>query len=252
MKVIMLVGNDDSSVYMYNGLRNHVDIIKVIIEDKPNKWTMISRRARKLGYWQVLGQLIFIVYSRLLGLLSKKKIRTLEKNLNLSRTEIGTDKVIRVESVNSPKTKQLLGDLQPDIIVVNGTRIISADVLNCVKAKFLNTHLGITPKYRGVHGGYWALANGDRQRFGTTVHLVDPGIDTGEILRQGTTHPGKCDNFCTYPLHQIAIGIKLMRLSLTDLKCHQMEVGSCEQKSILWHHPDILTYLKNWIAKGVK
>ena len=31
-----------------------------------------------------------------------------------------------------------------------------------------------------MNGGYWALATGDVGNFGTTVHLVDAGVDTGE------------------------------------------------------------------------
>ena len=48
-------------------------------------------------------------------------------------------------------------------MVVNGTRILSRRMLESIDAVFLNMHVGITPKYRGVHGGYWALANGDRR-----------------------------------------------------------------------------------------
>ncbi len=47
-------------------------------------------------------------------------------------------------------------------------------------------HAGITLRYRGVHGGYWALAEQHPEWVGTTVHLVDPGIDTGGILAQST------------------------------------------------------------------
>ena len=50
----------------------------------------------------------------------------------------------------------------------------------------VNVHAGITPRYRGVHGGYWALAERHPEWVGTTVHLVDPGIDTGAILAQAT------------------------------------------------------------------
>ena len=47
----------------------------------------------------------------------------------------------------------------------------------------INMHAGITLRYRGVHGGYWALAEQHPEWVGTTVHLVDPGIDTGRDPR---------------------------------------------------------------------
>lgn len=252
MRVVMIAGRGDSTVYMYNGLKDHFDIFKVIVEEKPNKRMMIKRRIRRLGFWKVLGQLIFIVYSKFLCLGSKMRIQELKTTLNLSSEEIDNDKILRVHSVNSEETLRILKEIEPDVIVVNGTRIISKDVLDHIDSKFVNTHLGITPKYRGVHGGYWALANDDRSNFGTTVHLVDSGIDTGGVLYQKTTKPSGTDNFCTYPLHQIAIGIELMRQALTDFGNDQVKVMSIEQESTLWYHPDIVTYLKNWITKGVK
>jgi len=70
----------------------------------------------------------------------------------------------------------------PDVVVVNGTRIIAEKVLHSVPATFLNTHSGITPLYRGAHGGYWALVKKDRANCGVTIHVVDAGIDTGGIV----------------------------------------------------------------------
>jgi methionyl-tRNA formyltransferase len=40
-----------------------------------------------------------------------------------------------------------------------------------INSKFVNIHVGITPKYRGVHGTYWALVNNDVENSGVTVHL---------------------------------------------------------------------------------
>jgi folate-dependent phosphoribosylglycinamide formyltransferase PurN len=69
--------------------------------------------------------------------------------------------------------------INPDLVIVNGTRIISKKVLSSINSKFVNIHVGITPKYRGVHGTYWALVNNDVENSGVTVHFVDEGIDTG-------------------------------------------------------------------------
>ena len=96
------------------------------------------------------------------------------------------------------------------VVVVNGTRIIARRVLEASDAVFINTHCGITPEYRGVHGGYWALYRSDPENCGVTVHLVDPGIDTGGILAQQRIEPGPHDNFVTYPYLQLAAGLPLL------------------------------------------
>ena len=97
-----------------------------------------------------------------------------------------------VESVNDPETIRLLRTMQPTVIVVNGTRIISSEVLDAVDCPFINTHAGITPRFRGVHGGYWALVEGRPEMVGTTVHLVDEGIDTGGVLARATFDTSPC------------------------------------------------------------
>lgn len=248
----MLAGQGVSSKYMFNGLSRNIEIQKVLIEDSPNKIKFLRRRIKKMGILKVVGQVLFIYYSKILYRFSKKKILKLEKSYNLDHSDMDKSKIIRVKSVNSKKVKSLIKSLKPDIIIVNGTRIISKNILNSTNALFLNTHMGITPKYRGVHGGYWALVNNDIENFGTTVHIVDPGIDTGDIVYQNTTSISKKDNFSTYPVHQIYIGIKMMTQAVLDYKSGKLKTIIVNHKSRLWSHPDIFTYLKNRIFNGVK
>lgn len=141
---------------------------------------------------------------------------------------------------------QLLIQLQPDIIVVNGTRIISKKILNCTTATFINMHVGITPTYRGSHGGYWALYNNDAKNFGTTIHLVDAGVDTGGILKQVFLTPTKKDNFTTYPIIQIGDGINSLIEVVKESFIKQPTVISNQlSKSELYYQPTIWTYLFN-------
>lgn len=248
----MLAGNGDSTLYMYNALKDQFNIEKVIIEESTNRKTFIKRRIKNLGFFKAFGQIIFMIYSKSLLRFSKKRIIKLKKDLNLIDKKIEDNITINVNSANSKKTKSLLQELNPDIVIVNGTRIISKNILNSIDGIFINTHLGITPKYRGVHGGYWALANNDKDNFGTTVHIVDTGIDTGKILMQKTTTIEKEDNYSTYPLHQIKLGIEIMEEVLKDFKNNKMEPYSNNLESAIWSHPDIISYFKNRILSGVK
>lgn len=47
----------------------------------------------------------------------------------------------------------------------------------------INVHCGKLPNYRGRNILNWALINGEED-FGITVHYVDQGIDTGDIINQ--------------------------------------------------------------------
>jgi methionyl-tRNA formyltransferase len=49
----------------------------------------------------------------------------------------------------------------------------------------INCHAGKLPFYRGRNVLNWVLIN-DEKEFGVTVHFVDEGIDTGDIILQKT------------------------------------------------------------------
>jgi methionyl-tRNA formyltransferase len=47
----------------------------------------------------------------------------------------------------------------------------------------VNLHMAPVPEYRGCNQFSFAIANGDRT-FGTTLHMLDTGIDSGDILAE--------------------------------------------------------------------
>jgi hypothetical protein len=135
-----------------------------------------------------------------------------------ARGALAPDGIERIEvvSVNAPDTIARLQELRPKVVLVVGTRIISRKVLSAVQAPFINYHDGITPKYRGIHGGYWASAQNDLVNFGATVHLVDPGIDTGEVLYQVRLRPSGEDNYATFSNLQLAAALPLLVRAAED------------------------------------
>ena len=251
-RVIMLIGSGNSSRMMYHGIKDHCDITQVIIENKPSSLKIIRRRIKKLGFLTVIGQLSFILINKVLSRLSKPRILKLMRTYQLNSEEIPEELITRIKSVNSKKTVKILRQINPDAIVVNGTRIIRRSILNSIDAHFINTHVGITPKYRGVHGGYWALANKDKENCGVTVHLVDQGIDTGGILYQSTISVGRKDNFNTYPIHQIAKAIPLMINAVNDVFSGEIRIKKGELSSKLYYHPTIIQYLYYRFIYGIK
>ena len=187
MIIVMLVGPGDSTKYFYNALKLDYNISKVLLTEIPSKKEMIKRRIKKLRLFHVINQLIFqVMVIKILNSINNKKIKNRKASLNLDPDEIPNEKILRVGSVNSKKTIEILKKLKPDVVLVNGTSIITNKVLSSIDSIFINTHVGITPEYRGVHGGYWALRNNDAANFGVTVHIVDKGIDTGSIIYQKT------------------------------------------------------------------
>lgn len=250
MRIVLLCGQGASSRYFYHALSEDFEISKVIMEAPVSKKTMIKNRIKKLGLFTVLDQLLFqTIITNLLKKSYLKRIEKLKYDYGLNDAKIPEKVVVQVTSVNDSATISILKDENPDIVIVNGTRIVSRKVLNVLKnAKVINTHLGITPEYRGVHGAYWALVNGDDENCGVTVHEVDAGIDTGRIYRQKKIEVDyQKDSFITYPLHQYFVGINLLKEVIKELNFGKVETFSKEKTaSKLYYHPGFTFYIKNF------
>ena len=251
--VVMLAGHGRSTDVLYNALRAQLPIAKVIVEDRVGRRSFLRARVKRLGLWRVAGQLVFqVAVLPLLRRQASARERELVKEFGLDETPIPEQAVAHVRSANSPETIELLGALRPAVVVVHGTRILRREVLEASPgAVFLNIHAGITPRYRGVHGGYWALVSKDREGCGVTVHRVDTGIDTGPIVAQATISPTAADNFVTYPLLQLGAGVPLLidavRAALDGRPVTRPSAGP----SRLWSHPTVLEYLAHRIRRGV-
>jgi methionyl-tRNA formyltransferase len=188
-----------------------------------------------------------------LNLLARARIDEIKKVHHLDDSPIG-ESVAHVDTVNSDECRSILEAYAPAVVVVNGTRIISAATIDAVPAPFLNMHAGITPLYRGVHGGYWALVDGRRELVGTTVHLVDTGIDTGGVIAQPTFEISSRDSFVTYPYLHLAAGLPCLREAIRqaingELRCISNPRGLASQ---LRYHPTAWGYLLGRLARGVR
>lgn len=78
--------------------------------------------------------------------------------------------------------EEKLQSLQPDLVVSAGfMRILSSDCVT--KFQIVNSHPALLPLFPGAHAIRDALTAGATQT-GTTIHWVDEGVDTGEIIAQ--------------------------------------------------------------------
>lgn len=252
-KIVILGHSGLSTKLVYHYLSRRYNIAKVIIEESESKKLFLKRRAKRLGYFTVFGQVLFQVFaSIILSRIAKKRVEEIIQSNQLRTQDIPEEKILKVPSVNNVLCIEKIKEINPDVIIVNGTRIISKKVIQAAPCKLINMHAGITPKYRGVHGGYWALANQDAQNCGVTIHYVDEGIDTGNILAQDPIHPTEKDNFVSYPFLQLAKGLELMDGVIKKELTRQNQTITNELESYLWYHPTLFQYIRNYIKTKVK
>lgn len=94
---------------------------------------------------------------------------------------------LRLEQPATLKTAgevEKLAALRPDLIVVAAYgQILRQEVLDIPRYGCLNAHPSLLPKHRGPAPVADAILSGD-EITGTTIMLMDKGMDTGPILRQ--------------------------------------------------------------------
>ena len=93
-----------------------------------------------------------------------------------------------IELLSPPKiTKSLIDkvrNISPDYIFSTYYRqILPKSLLSTAKFSSINIHPSLLPYYRGPVPTAWTIENGEKY-FGITIHLMDEGIDTGDILVQ--------------------------------------------------------------------
>jgi methionyl-tRNA formyltransferase len=93
---------------------------------------------------------------------------------------------IQPPRLRQPEPMAALRAWQPDLIVVVAFgQILRAEVLDLAPFGCLNVHASLLPRWRGAAPIQAAILAGDPVSGVTTMRL-DPGVDTGPILRQ---HP---------------------------------------------------------------
>ena len=91
---------------------------------------------------------------------------------------------LRHKNVNSSEFISIIAKYNCDLFVsMSFNQIFRSKFINLAKYKTINCHAGKLPFYRGRNVLNWALIN-DEKEFGITVHYVDEGIDTGDIILQ--------------------------------------------------------------------
>jgi phosphoribosylglycinamide formyltransferase-1 len=77
-----------------------------------------------------------------------------------------------------------IGTWDPDVVVSAGfMRILGTGVVTRFRGRIINTHPALLPSFPGAHAVSDALAYGVTLT-GSTVHIVDDGVDTGPIIAQ--------------------------------------------------------------------
>jgi methionyl-tRNA formyltransferase len=191
-KKVALISPNPASFYSTSVaellLRNNVDLKIVFVK----KFTLKRfkdefsrdgvRLLKKIWKKLILKKRVydkFLEVETIMAFRSKQKIRI--KNIKELKKK-GVE-VYFVDDLNGSFVENKLKEKQVDLTVFTGGGLIRQNILDISGAGVLNCHMGILPEYRGMDVIEWPLFKRDFGNIGFTVHFMDNGVDTGDILK---------------------------------------------------------------------
>ncbi len=117
---------------------------------------------------------------------------------------------VRCGDINSKDFASYMRVIGPDIVAVLGSSVIKPEIMVIPSVAMINLHSGLSPYYRGTWSYGWPIVNDDPGYIGATVHHVNAGIDTGDIISQTRPVLDSSDDLNAIFLKVIAEGIELV------------------------------------------
>jgi methionyl-tRNA formyltransferase len=116
------------------------------------------------------------------------------------------------------ETIDLVKRAEPDVVVVNSWYTwMPPELYTLPLHGTLNLHDSLLPKFTGFSPVLWALISGESE-FGLTIHRMDDGLDTGDILIQRSLPIGPTDTGTELVMRGLDLIPDTLRDALTELE----------------------------------
>jgi len=136
----------------------------------------------------------------------------------------------RIVTYDSNCRTQLLYEMKSnefDVAITTIYKLLDPDIVNSFDKKLINVHPSLLPAFPGgLNAGKVALKAGVKF-LGTTVHYVDEGVDTGEIIAQSIM-PIKenSDEIVVFNHHYQSWCLNLLNVLLLRVNCSAVSASN--------------------------
>jgi len=108
-----------------------------------------------------------------------------------------------------------------DLLLNTGAEILRSNIIRSARIGILNAHMARLPAFRGMNVLEWSLLAG--QQIGVTLHLIDEGVDTGNVLLFREIPIAGGDTIDSLRSKAIVVNIDLMAEGVTLLETNGIE-----------------------------
>jgi peptidoglycan/xylan/chitin deacetylase (PgdA/CDA1 family) len=118
--------------------------------------------------------------------------------------------VVVVSNLHCLSTLSLVTDFAPDLGLSLAAPILRRELFGIPRLGTINLHKGELPQFRGMPPAFWELWH-DEQHVGCSVHRVDDGLDTGEVIEASSVPRGRHSSLRGLQLALDELGVALTR-----------------------------------------
>jgi folate-dependent phosphoribosylglycinamide formyltransferase PurN len=156
-----------------------------------------------------------------------------------------SERVHFVKDIHAEDVLVQVRSLSPDLGLIYGSPILKSSLFEIPTFGTLGIHHGKVPEYRGNKTTFWAIYNGE-ERAGVTIQKVNAGLDTGQILKEGTVPIGHRSYRAVW--HELEmLGLDLYIQTILDVKhgeaIFRPQLGP---KAKLYRNPKFGDFLMYW------
>ena len=221
IKVIVLCCDGLYQRYLIRRISEEHELAGVVLRIKPNaKGSLQSRLARYVNP----VELFHYLEARFFMLGETAKAAPLISRLFYTDGKppaLPADApTIRVEDINTPAVMDFINGLHPDVICVNGTNLLREPLLKLIPGipyGIINLHTGLSPYSRGGNCNLFMLLEGHSELVGITVHHIDKGADSGDIIITARPELEPGDNYAMIDAKTFRLGIDMMLVAIRQL-----------------------------------
>lgn len=125
------------------------------------------------------------------------------------------------------------------LVGVYGTGIISRGITDLFRGKIIGSHQGLPQYYRGSGSNFFAFIEQNPSLMGVSIHFLDPGIDTGDIIFQEAPVPAMDDDYYSFSAKLVLKTFDLYKLVVKEALDSNLKGTSLHQKGKLFQRKDL-------------
>jgi len=213
MGIILLLSNELKQRYVIRELSKKYNIVGAVIEDKYTFEYRIKNFFKQIEKSPL--RLIISLYKKLkLRKYERRDWKIIESYFLDNGKPIEFDKTIPVKivgNINEEESIEFIKKLKSELIVVFGTSLVRKEIMQVPKKTIINVHTGLSPYYRGGQSAFWCLYNNEPEYIGVTIHYIDEGIDSGDIILQGRPEIEEGDSLASIECKLALLSIDLLK-----------------------------------------